>query len=63
MEISEFIDLVKQMRSTQKEYFKTRSKTVLGQSKALEKQVDMVISNGNIHPLKVDYSCPFNPPE
>jgi hypothetical protein len=41
---SEFIELVEQMRTAQKNYFRTRSKTILEQSKALERQVDAVIA-------------------
>jgi hypothetical protein len=40
---TEFIDLVAQMRTAQKSYFRTRSKTILEQSKALERQVDAAI--------------------
>jgi hypothetical protein len=40
---SEFIELVAQMRTAQKTYFKTRSKTILEQSKALERQVDAAV--------------------
>lgn len=40
---SEFIDLVAQMRTTQKKYFKTRSNLVLAESKALESEVDRYI--------------------
>lgn len=35
-----FEELVKQMRDTQKEYFRTRDKDTLKKSKALEKKVD-----------------------
>lgn len=44
MTTTEFIELVAQMRMTQKNYFKTRSKYVLEQSKALERQVDVAIA-------------------
>lgn len=40
----EFYSLVKEMRKAQKEYFRTRSKDSLMKSKALEKQVDEVLS-------------------
>ncbi len=40
---AEFIELVEQMRTAQKNYFKTRSKDVLIESKALERQVDAAI--------------------
>lgn len=38
--MNEFEKLVYEMRSAQKEYFRTRSKDVLQQSKQLEKRVD-----------------------
>jgi hypothetical protein len=41
---AEFIDVVTQMRTAQKTYFKTRSKTILEQSKALERSVDAAIA-------------------
>lgn len=41
--MEQFMELVKKMRSAQKEYFRTRSKDVLLQSKQLEKEVDMMI--------------------
>lgn len=40
----EFFDLVKEMRSLQKEYFKTRSTEVLRKCTPLEKQVDTEIA-------------------
>ena len=40
MNAKEFFGLVKEMRTQQKEYFKTRSSDVLRKSKALEKRVD-----------------------
>lgn len=40
----EFFDLVKEMRSLQKEYFKTRSAEVLRKCTPLEKQVDTEIA-------------------
>ena len=42
-----FFDLVSQMRTMQKEYFKTRSKSSLEQSKTLEKRVDAEIERVN----------------
>ena len=45
MPLSEFIALVKNMRATQKEYFSTRSNTVLQQSKELERKVDKTIQD------------------
>lgn len=38
--MNEFEKLVYEMRSAQKEYFRTRSKEVLQQSKQLERRVD-----------------------
>lgn len=38
--MNEFEKLVYEMRSAQKEYFRTRSKDVLQKSKQLEKRVD-----------------------
>lgn len=40
----EFKDLVKNMRTTQKEYFKSRSAASLSKSKMLERQVDAEIN-------------------
>ncbi len=42
---SDFARLVKQMRIAQKQYFKTRSKEVLIESKRLENLVDKTIEN------------------
>ncbi len=39
-EIKQFAELVVEMRRTQKEFFKSRSYTVMQKSKILEKQVD-----------------------
>lgn len=44
MEWQEFLELVAKMRSAQKEYFHTRSQSVMRESIALEKQVDAAIS-------------------
>lgn len=38
--MTEFMQLVREMRKAQKEYFKTRDKNVLAKSKQLEKRVD-----------------------
>lgn len=38
--MTEFMQLVREMRKAQKEYFKTRDKDVLAKSKTLEKRVD-----------------------
>lgn len=43
----QFFKLVEQLRIYQKEYFKTRSKETLQQSKALEKRIDDEISRVN----------------
>lgn len=40
MKAVQFFKLVEELRKNQKEYFKTRSKEALQQSKALEKRVD-----------------------
>lgn len=41
----EFINLVRDMRKAQKEYFKTRDYLVLNRSKILERQVDAAIKS------------------
>ena len=38
--MTEFMQLVREMRKAQKEYFKTRDRDVLAKSKQLEKRVD-----------------------
>jgi hypothetical protein len=45
--MKEFIELVRQMRSAQKEYFRTRSKDVLNRSKELERKVDAELQSIN----------------
>lgn len=40
MTAREFFDLVSDMREKQKEYFRTRSSSVLSESKTLERRVD-----------------------
>lgn len=47
MTAKEFFDLVSDMRSKQKEYFRTRSTSVLNESKALERLVDAEIRRVN----------------
>lgn len=47
MNSREFFDKVALMRRLQREYFKTRSKTVLDKSKAIEKEVDAEIERVN----------------
>lgn len=44
MNAREFYDKVVQMRRMQKEYFKTRSKIALQESKRLEREIDMEIA-------------------
>jgi hypothetical protein len=41
----EFRELVKKMRSAQKEYFRTRSRSLLIVAKELEKQVDLHLAS------------------
>jgi uncharacterized protein Yka (UPF0111/DUF47 family) len=38
--MNEFVELVREMRNAQKEYFKTRDKNVLQRIKELERKVD-----------------------
>lgn len=45
--MKEFIELVREMRNAQKEYFKTRSKDVLNLSKELERKVDAELQSIN----------------
>ena len=47
MTAKEFFDLVSETRSKQKEYFRTRSTSVLNESKALERRVDAEIMRVN----------------
>lgn len=47
MEHRAFFDKVSLMRKKQKEYFKTRSKTALEASKALEREIDNEIERVN----------------
>lgn len=42
--MNEFIELVREMRNAQKEYFKTRDKNVLQRSKELERKVDSFLT-------------------
>lgn len=48
MNARQFFDKVALMRKLQKEYFRTRSKTTLNQSKAVEREVDAEISRVNM---------------
>lgn len=45
--MNEFIELVREMRNAQKEYFKTRNQTALRNSKALETEIDKEIERVN----------------
>jgi hypothetical protein len=45
--MKEFIELVRQMRTAQKEYFKTRTKDALNRSKELERKVDAELQSIN----------------
>lgn len=47
MNAKEFFGLVSDMREKQKEYFRTRSTSVLNESKALERLVDAEIRRVN----------------
>ena len=47
MDAKAFFDLVSRMRTMQKKYFKTRSKSSLEQSKTLGKRVDEEIERVN----------------
>lgn len=42
--MNEFIELVREMRNAQKEYFKTRDKNILLKSKELERKVDSFLT-------------------
>ena len=42
--MNEFIELVREMRNAQKEYFRTRDKNVLQKSKELERKVDAFLA-------------------
>lgn len=42
--MNEFIELVREMRNAQIEYFKTRDKHVLQRSKELERKVDSFLA-------------------
>lgn len=47
MKAKEFFDLVSKMRDAQKQYFRTRSQSLLNQSKELERAVDAEIKRVN----------------
>ena len=59
--MNEFIELVRQMREAQKEYFRTRDRQVLQRSKALEKRVDALIAEYNEPKSLFDTEKPLNP--
>ena len=44
-ELLQLVQLVRAMRASQKEYFRTRDKNILLQSKELERQVDKMLSS------------------
>ena len=45
--MKEFIELVREMRNAQKEYFKKRTKDALNRSKELERKVDAELQSIN----------------
>ena len=45
--MTEFMQLVREMRKAQKEYFRTRSKDLLNRSKQLERMVDAELQSIN----------------
>ena len=47
-DLQKLAQLVKDMRASQKEYFKTRDKNILLQSKELERQVDNLLSADDV---------------
>lgn len=47
MTAKDFFDLVSEMRLKQKEYFRTRSASVLNESKTLERRVDAEVMRVN----------------
>lgn len=47
MKQAEFIELVREMRFNQKQYFKHRTQGFLEKSKALEKQVDQYLAESS----------------
>ncbi|GEM_PF-1531733 len=54
MTCKQFVELVTEMRATQKGYFATRSKDALTNSKRLEKLVDNAITDGMWLPTEQD---------
>lgn len=57
----QFFERVKIMRHFQKEYFKTRSRTALQQSKALEREIDAEIDRVNRRLNLPAYKQPESP--
>lgn len=57
-DIEQFIDLVKRMRQAQKDYFRTRNRTIMQHSMGLERAVDKCIieyeENKKDHPKQLD---------
>ncbi|CDE57046.1 uncharacterized protein BN799_01143 [Prevotella sp. CAG:873] len=61
MDARQFFERVKIMRHFQKEYFKTRSRTALQQSKALEREIDTEIERVNRLLKLPEYKQPETP--
>lgn len=61
MDARQFFERVKIMRHFQKEYFKTRSRTALQQSKALEREIDTEIERVNRLLNLPEYKQPKTP--
>lgn len=61
MDARQFFERVKIMRYFQKEYFKTRSRTALQQSKALEREIDTEIERVNRLLNLPEYKQPETP--
>lgn len=61
MDGRQFFERVKMMRHFQKEYFKTRSRTALQQSKALEREIDEEIDRVNRLLNLPEYKQPETP--
>lgn len=61
MDSRQFFERVKMMRHFQKEYFKTRSRTALQQSKALEREIDTEIDRVNRLLNLPEYKQPETP--
>nr|WP_290456945.1 hypothetical protein [Muribaculum intestinale] len=61
MDARQFFERVKVMRYFQKEYFKTRSRTALQQSKALEREIDTEIERVNRLLNLPEYKQPETP--